>query len=244
MIEIIPALDLLDGKCVRLTKGDFASAQVYHNNPLDLALRFQDAGLSRLHVVDLNGAQSGSSHNFAVLEELCQKTKLRIDFGGGLRSTAAIEQALAAGATAVSCGSIAITDPALWTDCLEQFGAGNLILAADFRDGQVVSHGWTLNSGWALIDFLGTQIALGIRTALCTDTSRDGLMQGPAIDDYQCLLEQLPELKLIASGGVGTLSDIERLAALGVSGVIIGKAFYEGLLTLPQLSKLQESYAH
>ena len=244
MIEIIPAIDLMDGKCVRLTQGKFSSATYYSADPLQTALSFQEAGLTRLHLVDLDGARTGKIVNSEILEKLCAKTRLKIDFGGGLRSTAAVRKAFALGAAQVSCGSIAITNPELFEGWLDEFGPEHVVLAADFKAGRVVSHGWTKSSEVELHDYLADQYANGLQFALCTDVSKDGAMLGPAFETYQSLCEDLPGLKIIASGGVSSAADIERLAELGVSGVIVGKALYEGVLTMSQLSQLQERYAH
>ena len=244
MTEIIPAIDLIDGKCVRLTRGDFADKTVYSGTPLDTARRFEEAGLTRLHVVDLDGAKTGTAKNLSVLETLCRGTTLKIDFGGGLRDTAAISRVFDLGVAQVSCGSIAIKNPALFADWLQLFGPERFLLAADFKDGFVVSHGWATASTLTLREFLTAQIKLGVTSALCTDVSRDGLLQGPAHGVYQQLKADFPGLGLIASGGVSTSADIEKLCQLKLSGVIVGKAFYEGRVPLTDLSRLQRQYAN
>lgn len=237
-MEIVPAIDIIDGKCVRLTKGDYNIRKTYSDNPLDMALRFQDAGIRRLHLVDLDGAKSKHIVNYPTLEAIAGHTDLTIDFGGGIKSTADLETALGCGAAMVTVGSTAVTQPELMTEWIEQFGQEHIILGADARDGKISVNGWKEDSDLALSDFIRSYMQKGITQVLCTDINRDGMLQGPAVDLYKSLLSEFPGIKLIASGGVSSVQDLTDLKEAGLPAAIVGKAYYEGRITLDQLSKL------
>lgn len=227
MIELIPAIDIIEGKCVRLTKGDYDTKKVY-GNPLDMALQFEDMGLSRLHVVDLDGAKSKHVVNLSALRSITSRTSLCVDFGGGVKSDDDMEKAFEAGAAMVTVGSIAVTDPDRYLGWLGKYGAERLILGADVRQGKVSINGWKQDSDVMLHDFLARYIDAGTRNVLCTEISRDGTLQGPAINLYQDIIRRFPQCYLIASGGVGNNQDIEALEKAGIPAVVFGKAYYEG----------------
>lgn len=239
-MEIVPAIDIIDGKCVRLTKGDYNIRKTYSDNPLDMALRFQDAGIRRLHLVDLDGAKSKHIVNYPTLEAIAGHTDLTIDFGGGIKSTADLETALGCGAAMVTVGSTAVTQPELMTEWIEQFGQEHIILGADARDGKISVNGWKEDSDLTLSDFIRSYMQKGITQVLCTDINRDGMLQGPAVDLYKSLLSEFPGIKLIASGGVSSVQDLTDLKEAGLPAAIVGKAYYEGRITLDQLSKLSQ----
>ncbi len=237
MIEIIPAIDLIDGACVRLERGEFENCKQYDSDPLSAAQRFEAAGLKRLHLVDLDGARAGSPRNLGVLERIAAKTSLRIDISGGLRRREDLELAFQAGAALAAVGSAAVKEPEQFAEWLSAFGPERLILAADNRDGKVAIAGWTEAAPCLLIDFLDTWTARGVRQVLCTDISKDGMLAGPAFELYTNIMGRVPHVQLIASGGVACLEDIERLDRLGVHGVVVGKALYEGLISLAELER-------
>lgn len=237
-MDIIPAIDIIDGKCVRLSKGDYNACKTYSDNPLDMALRFQDAGIRRLHLVDLDGAKSKHIVNYPTLEAIAGHTDLTIDFGGGIKSTADLETALGCGAAMVTVGSTAVTQPELLTEWIEQFGQEHIILGADARDGKISVNGWKEDSDLTLSDFIRSYMQKGITQVLCTDINRDGMLQGPAVELYKSLLSEFPGIKLIASGGVSSVQDLTDLKEAGLPAAIVGKAYYEGRITLEQLSKL------
>ena len=239
-MEIVPAIDIIDGKCVRLTKGDYNVCKTYGDNPLDMALRFQDAGIRRLHLVDLDGARSKHIVNYPTLEAIAGHTDLTIDFGGGIKSTRDLETALGCGAAMVTVGSTAVTDPDLMTRWIEDFGQEHIILGADARDGRVSVNGWKEDSVLKLSDFIRGYIQKGITQVLCTDINRDGMLQGPAVELYRTLLKEFPGIKLIASGGVSSVQDLTSLKEAGLPAAIVGKAYYEGRITLEQLSQLSQ----
>ncbi len=228
MIELIPAIDLIDGKCVRLTKGDYTTKKVYADDPVEMAKRLEQMGFSRLHVVDLDGARNRRVANDRVLRDITRQTGLRVDFGGGVRSDADVERILEAGAEMVTVGSIAVSQPATYLRWLATYGAEHLILGADVRDGLISIHGWQEESALRLDDFLGRYLAAGTRNVLCTEISRDGMLQGPATELYRRVMQAHPQCHLIASGGVACIEDIEQLEAAGVPAVVFGKALYEG----------------
>ncbi len=232
MIELIPAIDIIEGKCVRLTKGDYDTKKVY-GNPLDMAQQFEDLGLRRLHVVDLDGAKSRHVVNIATLRAITSHTSLVVDFGGGVKSNDDLEKAYEAGATLVTVGSVAVTEPDRYLGWLEKYGAERLILGADVRNGRVSINGWKEDSDIRLEDFLERYIQAGTKNVLCTDISKDGTLAGPAITLYQSIMKRYPECYLIASGGVGSTEDILALDAAGIPAVVFGKAFYEGKISLP-----------
>lgn len=236
MITIIPAIDIINGQCVRLTEGRYDSAVVYHSNPLDVAKQFEQAGVRRLHVVDLDGARTGRVVNWRVLEDLCNRTRLQVDISGGLRTEAEWRLALSCGASYLTIGSLAVRQPDVFMQLLEQFDPERIILAADVKHEVVYTHGWQHKSNVALSDFLQQHIALGIAQVMVTDISKDGKLQGPATALYTKLLQQQAAPYLIASGGVASLADVQELQAAGVHAVIIGKAIYENHISLSELT--------
>ena len=242
MIELIPAIDIIGGQCVRLTKGDYDQKTVY-GKPLDMALEFERIGYKRLHVVDLDGAKSKHIVNDAVLREITSSTNLVVDFGGGIKTNEDIEKAFAAGASMVTIGSIAVTNPDLFMGWLDQYGAERIILGADVRHGKISINGWKEDSTEDLLPFLKKYVDAGVRNVLCTEISKDGTLTGPAIELYQEIMEAYPQLHLIASGGVSSLDDIMALNTAGIPAVVFGKAIYEGNINLRELWDWQkESY--
>ena len=231
MIELIPAIDIINGQCVRLTKGDYDQKTVY-GKPLDMALEFERIGYKRLHVVDLDGAKSKHIVNDAVLREITSSTNLVVDFGGGIKTDEDIEKAFAAGASMVTIGSIAVTNPDLFMGWLEQYGTDRMILGADVRHGKISINGWKEDSAEDLLPFLKKYVDAGVRNVLCTEISKDGTLTGPAIELYQEIMDAYPQLHLIASGGVSSLNDIIALNAAGIPAVVFGKAIYEGKIKL------------
>jgi len=235
MIDLIPAIDIIDGKCVRLTKGDYNNKTIYNNNPVEVARVFEALGFKRLHVVDLDGAKSKHIVNAQVLKDITTATSLTVDFGGGIKSDEDIETALANGAEMVTIGSIAVTNPDLCQKWIEQYGAERIILGADVRDRKISINGWMDNSEEELITFLKKYIDMGVRNILCTDISKDGTLQGPATSLYKEIIETFPEVYLIASGGVSSNEDIIELENNSIPAVVFGKAFYEGKIDVSKL---------
>ena len=233
-IELIPAIDIINGQCVRLTKGDYDQKTVY-GKPLDMALEFERIGYKRLHVVDLDGAKSKHIVNDAVLREITSQTNLVVDFGGGIKTDEDLEKAFAAGASMVTVGSIAVTQPELFMGWLEKYGAERMILGADVRNGKISINGWKEDSSEDLLPFLQKYIDAGVKNVLCTEISKDGTLAGPAIELYREVMEAYPELHLIASGGVSSMEDIKALDQAGIPAVVFGKAIYEGRIDLRQL---------
>lgn len=236
-MDIIPAIDLLNGQCVRLSAGDFARQTTYDADPVAVARRFADAGLRRLHLVDLDGARAGHPVNLAVLEAIARQTALDIDAGGGIQTDAALQQVLAAGAAHVTAGSLAVREPATVQRWLGQHGADTIFLGADFKGAHIMINAWADQSELTLRGFITDFLAAGGSTFICTDVSKDGLLQGPALATYQHLIQEFPAARFIASGGVTTIADLEQLAAAGMYGAIIGKALYEGTIALPDLRR-------
>ena len=236
-MDIIPAIDLLNGQCVRLSEGDFARQTTYDADPLAVAQRFEQAGIRRLHVVDLDGARAGQPVNLAVLERLARHTALAIDAGGGIQSDESLTQVLAAGAQHITAGSIAVRAPDTVRGWLAKYGAGVVFIGADFRDGRILTGAWAEASGRRVEEFVAAYVQAGATTFIATDVSKDGLLQGPSFAAYRQLSAQVPAAQLIASGGVTTIADLEALAASGVAGAIIGKALYEGTIALPDLRR-------
>ena len=234
-IDLIPAIDIIDGKCVRLTKGDYARKTVYADDPVVMARQFEEIGFKRLHVVDLDGAKSRHIVNVDVLKRLSAETSLTIDFGGGIKTDDDIETAFASGASLVTVGSVAITHPELFESWLRRYGAERMILGADVRDGRVSINGWQEDSQTELLPFLRRYVDMGVRNILCTDISRDGTLQGPSIALYRELMAAYPQLYLIASGGVSSEEDIDQLASAGIPAVVFGKAIYEGRIDIKSL---------
>lgn len=235
MIEIIPAIDLIDGKCVRLTKGDYGQKTVYCNSPLQMAQLFEQKGIKRLHLVDLDGAKSKHVVNIQVLKDICSHTNLTVDFGGGIKSDEDLQKAFDAGAAMVTAGSIAVTSPATVKDWIERYGADKIVLGADVLKGKVRINGWQDNGDTDLMTLLSYYIQQGIKNVLCTDINKDGMLQGPNIPLYRQIMETFPDCHLIASGGVSSNDDILALQEAGIPAVVFGKAFYEGLIDLDLL---------
>ena len=236
-IELIPAIDIIEGQCVRLTKGDYDQKTVY-GQPLEMAQEFERIGYKRLHMVDLDGAKSKHIVNDNVLRSVTTETQLVVDFGGGIKTDEDIEKAFAAGASMVTVGSIAVTQPDLFLGWLDKYGAERLILGADVRNGKISINGWKEDSTEDLLPFLKKYIEAGVRNVLCTEISKDGTLQGPAIDLYKRVMDAYPELHLIASGGVSGIDDIEALDKAGIPAVVFGKAIYEGRIDLNALIKM------
>lgn len=235
MIELIPAIDIIDGKCVRLTKGDYTQKTVYNEDPLSQALEFQRLGFRRLHIVDLDGAKSKHIVNDDVLRKITGHTNLVVDFGGGIKTTDDIEQAFAAGAHMVTVGSVAVTEPETFIGWLQRYGADKIILGADVRNGKVSINGWKEDSAEELLPFLERYIKAGVRNVLCTEISKDGTLTGPATELYRTVMDHYPGLHLIASGGVSCNEDIRQLEANGIPAVVFGKAYYEGKIDITAL---------
>ncbi len=235
MIEIIPAIDILEGKCVRLTRGKFETRKLYDPNPLAVARRFEEAGLRRLHLVDLDGARTRRVVNWRVLETIAGKTSLRVDFGGGVQSEEDLQLAFDCGARQVNLGSVAVKDRPAVLEWLRHWGSERLILSADVQQGNIAIHGWQERTEMALFQLVDAYRDAGLRYLACTDISRDGMLQGPALDLYRTLRARYPDLFIIASGGVSRAIDITSLAENRIDGVIIGKALYEGKVTLDEL---------
>ncbi|MDR1224588.1 MAG: 1-(5-phosphoribosyl)-5-[(5-phosphoribosylamino)methylideneamino]imidazole-4-carboxamide isomerase [Tannerella sp.] len=238
MIELIPAIDIIDGKCVRLTQGDYASRTVYSEDPPEMAKSFEGCGIRRLHVVDLDGAREGRIVNFRTLERIAAATPLVIDFGGGLKSGKDLEIAFNSGAQMVTGGSIAVKSPELFQEWLNRFGNERILLGADAKDGKIAVGGWQETTARELIPFIKDYQAKGVTKVICTDIRRDGMLQGPSTALYKEISAALPGIYLIASGGVSSVKDIEALDEAGLPAVIFGKAIYEGRITLKELEKL------
>ena len=238
MIELIPAIDIIGGQCVRLTKGDYDQKTVYRDSPAEVAKEFEQIGFRRLHVVDLDGAKSKHIVNEQVLKDITTETALTVDFGGGIKTDADIEKAFAAGASMVTIGSIAVTAPELFMGWLGKYGAERIILGADVRHGKISINGWKEDSSEDLLPFLRKYVDAGVKNVLCTEISKDGTLAGPAIDLYRRIMETYPELHLIASGGVSSKEDIEALDAAGIPAVVFGKAIYEGRIDLREVRNL------
>ena len=235
MIELIPAIDIIDGQCVRLTKGDYDQKTVYRDAPAEVAREFEQLGFQRLHVVDLDGAKSKHIVNSEVLRRITTETRLTVDFGGGIKTDDDIEKAFEAGASMVTVGSIAVTQPDLFLGWLDKYGADRMILGADVRNGKISINGWKEDSAEDLLPFLKKYIDRGVKTVLCTEISKDGTLQGPAIELYRQVMAEYPQLHLIASGGVSSIDDIKALDAAGIPAVVFGKAIYEGQINLKEL---------
>jgi phosphoribosylformimino-5-aminoimidazole carboxamide ribotide isomerase len=235
MIRIIPAIDIIDGKCVRLSEGDFDRKKVYDQDPVNVAQRFEEAGVSHLHLVDLDGARQKKIVNWTVLEKIASKTDLKIDFGGGVQSDQDLRTAFDCGAQQITAGSIAVKEESVVLQWLEEYGNEKIILGADSKEGKIAVSGWTEVTNLDLYRFLSKYVDRGIRYAICTDVTKDGLLQGTNLNMYRAIKQKLPHLFLIASGGVTQIDEIESLDRIGVNAVIIGKALYEGQIELSQL---------
>ena len=234
-MHIIPAIDIIDGKCVRLTQGDYAQQKVYNEDPLEVAKAFADAGITRLHLVDLDGARAKHIVNHKVLERIASKTSLHIDFGGGLKKDDDLRIAFECGARQITGGTVAVKDPDLFLSWLERFGPERIILGADVKNGKIAVSGWEEESQEELLPFLERYLAAGVRYAICTDVSKDGLLAGSARELYAEIRGVFPDLQLIASGGVTAIEEVEELREIGCFGAIIGKAIYEGRIALKDL---------
>ena len=239
-IELIPAIDIINGQCVRLTKGDYNQKTVYRDSPAEVAKEFEALGFERLHVVDLDGAKSKHIVNDAVLKAITSQTSLTVDFGGGIKTDEDLEKAFAAGAAMVTVGSVAVTNPDLFMGWLEKYGADRMILGADVRHGKISINGWKEDSSEDLLPFLKKYVDAGVRNVLCTEISKDGTLAGPAIDLYKRVMEAYPELHLIASGGVSSKEDIVALDEASIPAVVFGKAIYEGRIDLRELIATDE----
>lgn len=235
MIELIPAIDIINGNCVRLTKGDYDKKSVYSENPAEMAVHFEHIGYKRLHVVDLDGAKSKHIVNVKTLKSITDNTALTVDFGGGIKGENDIETAFANGASMITVGSVAVTEPTLFTSWIKKYGAERIILGADVRNELIAINGWKQDAGIELTDFLDKYVELGIRNVLCTDISKDGTLSGPAIGLYKDIMTRYPDLHLIASGGVSCAEDIQALDEAGIPAVVFGKAIYEGKIDLKKL---------
>ena len=235
-MDIIPAIDIIDGKCVRLSQGDYARKTVYNENPLEVALEFEAHGIKRLHLVDLDGARANHIVNYKVLELLSYRTSLIIDFGGGLKTDNDLRIAFECGATMITGGSIAVKSPDVFESWISKFGGNKIILGADVKDEKIAVSGWTESSEKDLFPFLDDYIKKGINKVICTDISKDGMLLGPSTELYKKILKSFPELYLVASGGVSSLKDLEDLSEAGLPAVIFGKAIYEGKILLKDLS--------
>ena len=241
-MRIIPAIDIIEGKCVRLSKGDYDTKKIYNENPLEVAKSFEAHGIEYLHLVDLDGAKSSQIVNYKVLEQIASKTNLKIDFGGGLKSDADLKIAFENGANKITGGSIAIKQPEVFKSWIQQYGADKIILGADAMNEKVAISGWLEESKEEVIPFIQSYQQEGIQYVICTDISKDGMLEGPSFELYQRILEQTKDLKLIASGGISTFDELPKLAEMGCEGTIIGKAIYEGRISLKQLEQFILQY--
>lgn len=237
-MKIIPAIDIIDGQCVRLAQGDYAQKKVYETDPVAVARTFEETGLEYLHLVDLDGAKQGKVTNWKVVEEICSSTSLKVDFGGGIKTKSEIRQLLELGVKQVNLGSVAVKEPEKVSIWVDEFGADKIILSADVREERIAISGWTETSSLSIQDFISNYQKIGITYVTCTDISKDGMLGGPNVDLYAKLLTQFPSLKLIASGGVSNLNDLKQLKAAGLYGAIVGKAIYEGRVSLTELQSI------
>lgn len=238
-MRIIPAIDIINGQCVRLTKGDYSTKKVYNENPLEVAKMFEDNGIKHLHVVDLDGAKAQHIINHQILETIATKTRLKVDFGGGLKSNEDLKIAFESGANQITGGSIAVKNPSQFLNWLETYGSDKIILGADCLDQKIAIQGWQEESDKEVIEFIKDYVNKGISYVICTDIAKDGMLQGPSFDLYERILNTVTPVKLIASGGISNFDELPKLADLGCEGVIIGKAIYEGKISLKQLETYQ-----
>lgn len=236
-MRIIPAIDIIDGKCVRLTKGDYATKKIYNENPVDVALEFEANGITSLHVVDLDGAKSQQIVNYNILEQITSKTSLSVDFGGGIKSNNDIRIAFESGANQITGGSIAVKDPETFLDWIALYGNDKIILGADCLNRKIATQGWLEGSKLEVIEFIQSYEQKGIKRVICTDISKDGMLEGPSFQLYKEIIAQ-SNTQLIASGGVTSLDDLKQLKSMGCEGAILGKAIYEGFISLKQLQEL------
>lgn len=236
-MQIIPAIDIIDGKCVRLTQGDYNQKAIYNEAPLEVALAFQEAGLQRLHLVDLDGARAGAIINWKVLEQLASRTSLVIDFGGGIKTEQDLSVVFNAGAAYATIGSLAVKQETFFVGWLKKYGADKFLLGADVKEEKIAVAGWLEKTDVWIYDFIEKYIGHGIQQLFCTDVSKDGKLEGPSLDLYKQILQKFPSLHFIASGGVSNMTDLEVLREAGCSGAIVGKAIYENRISLKELSK-------
>lgn len=237
IMEIIPAIDIIEGKCVRLTHGDYNQKKIYNENPLEVAKEFEAAGIQRLHLVDLDGAKAGAVKNWKVLELIAAKTSLVIDFGGGIKTEQDVQIIFDSGAALATVGSIAVKDEETFCSWLKKFGAEKFLLGADVKDEKITVSGWTEQTAIWIYDFIEKYIQKEVHQIFCTDVSKDGALQGPSTELYKNIIQKFPQLHFIASGGVSSVEDVYQLQEIGCSGVIIGKAIYEGRIQLNELKK-------
>jgi phosphoribosylformimino-5-aminoimidazole carboxamide ribotide isomerase len=237
MIEIIPAIDIIDGKCVRLTQGDYAQKKIYNENPVEVAKQFEAAGIKRLHLVDLDGAKAGTVVNRKVLEKISTQTELVIDFGGGIKTNEDVETIFSSGATMIAVGSIAVKEPELFHEWVRRHGPDRVLLGADVKEEKIAVNGWTEVTGIHVLDFIMLNRMMGVKNFFCTDISKDGALEGPSLELYKMIRTGVKGINLIASGGVSSLQDIRDLEKTGCKGVIIGKAIYEGRFSLADLNQ-------
>ena len=235
-MQIIPAIDIIEGKCVRLTEGDYAQKKIYNENPLEVAKAFEGIGLMRLHLVDLDGAKAGQVMNWKVLEKIANNTELKIDFGGGIKTEATLKTVLDTGATYATMGSLAVKNELLFQEWIARFGAKVYMLGADVLEEKIAIGGWLEKTEISVFDFMKSYIDKGVKQIFCTDIKKDGKLQGPSIELYQKIIEQFPGLHLIASGGVSSLDDLIELEEIGCSAAIVGKAIYENKITISELA--------
>jgi phosphoribosylformimino-5-aminoimidazole carboxamide ribotide isomerase len=236
-MQLIPAIDIINGKCVRLTQGDYNAMTIYNEHPLEVAKQFEDAGLTRLHLVDLDGAKEGAVKNWKVLEAIVSKTSLTIDFGGGIKTAKDVNIVLESGANWATVGSIAVKNENVFVEWIEKYGAGKFLLGADVKNEKIAVGGWLETTDIWIYDFIRKYMQHGINNIFCTDVSKDGLLQGPSTQLYKNIIKEFPGLYFIASGGVSSIKDLEELAAIGCNGAIVGKAIYENRISLNDLKK-------
>jgi len=239
-MQIIPAIDIIDGKCVRLTQGDYTQQKIYNEHPLEVAKQFEAAGLKRLHLVDLDGARMGKVQNWAVLEEIASRTRLLVDFGGGIKTAEEADRVFAAGASFVTIGSMAVKDEETFIQWLKKYGPDKFLLGADVKGEQVVVSGWTEETVFSVFDLVEKYLSHDVTQVFCTDVSRDGLLRGPSLELYESIIKKYPAVGLIASGGVAYIKDLYDLAQIGCRGAIVGKAIYEGFISLADLKKFSD----
>jgi len=236
-MQIIPAIDLIDGKCVRLTQGDYSQKIIYNENPVEVAKQFEDIGIKRLHLVDLDGAKKGEVVNYKVLEKISSQTNLKIDFGGGIKTNETIKIVFESGASIATIGSVAVKNKDLFFSWVLKYGADKILLGADVKNELIAISGWLEETKINIFDFIKENMKEGIQTIFCTDISKDGLLQGASDELYKKIIEEFPSLNLIASGGVSSLNDLDQLKTIGCSGAIVGKAIYENKISMKELKK-------
>ena len=239
MMEIVPAIDMIEGRCVRLSQADFNKSKEYDASPLEMAKRYEDVGVRRLHLVDLDGARAGVPQNLRNLEQIASATSLEVEWGGGVRSRESIASVLNAGAAGVICGSLALQEPRLFSAFLKEYGEERIILGADISGGKIATKGWLELSSSTIEEVIELFLKDGLKRVICTDISKDGMLQGPAVELYSALMERFPTMHLTASGGVGSMADLENLEAAGVPAAIVGKAIFEERITLKEIERWQ-----